>query len=586
MAYRRTIFVLSLVAAVGLYALLLWFAPHILVLHARDRSSDIVARFRVQLSDSPAPRPAPALAEEVPASRPGSVRDLLTRDPSEVVEAPPPLAPADAPAQERLARLDAARAHDLAPDPAALARVDARILEISEAAARPEIEVARRLVRPSPEAVLPEGSAAVLRTPRAEGADALPLPADAIARSLLADAPISPGIAPPQGAAPPLPAEGSAAPAALTPSLPAPEVEQALARAPAERVAAEAREAHDYTFLDDLVDIRLETHEDPADPQGYFRLRILPRADRELTPLPKDVVFIVDTSQSIPQHKLATTARGVSEAVARLRPEDYFNVVGFKAGPTPFRDQPVPATPENKQAARDYLRALESGGATDFQRALTPTLAQVFRPGVPAILFVVSDGRPTTGLMDSRAIILTTTAENRLDHSIFAFGGGNTVNQYLLDLLAYQNRGGARVAATVADIEAGLPAFFGELDDPLLVGLQAEFGRIDTSEVYPRALPDFYRARPITIYGRFQRDAPGDFTMRLTGRAQDTRKELLFRAALDSAPRGDAQIAREWAFAKSYALIGEMAIDGETPERVEAIRALGDRYGIRTSYSP
>lgn len=588
MVYRRLIFTLSLLAALGAYALLLWLAPHIQMIHARDRSRDIVARFRVQVSDAPEPRSTAGLVDDVPVSRPGSVSDLLDRDVEEL--APPPALP-PAPATlppERLAQSVAPREYDLAPDADALARVDARILEITEAAARPNIEVARRLVRPGPDAALPEGSAAALRTPRADADAALGLPTDALARSLLADAPAGPGITAPSPGSDPLPplAGATQEPAALLPTLPELPAERLVAASPTERSVEAAREAHDYEFLDDLVDIQLETHEDPSEADGYFRLRILPRADRELTPLPKDVVFVVDASQSIPQHKLNTTARAVSRAIERLRPQDQFNVVAFKAGPSNFRDAPVSATDEQKSAARAFLRALESGGATDFHRALTPTLAQPFRAGLPAIVFVVSDGRPTTGLLDSRAIILSSTAENRLGHSIFGFGGGNTVNRYLLDLLAYQNRGAARVAANVAAIEADLPSFFAVLDDPLLVGLRTEFGRIDTREVYPRAVPDFYRARPITLYGRYARSAPGDFTMRLTGQALDQRKELLFRAALDTAARGDAQIAREWAFAKSYALIGEMAIDGETPARLDAIRQLGERYGVQTVYSP
>lgn len=588
MAYRRAILALSLLAALAAYALLLWIAPHIQVIHARDRSRDIVARFRVQISDAPTPRPAAGLVDEVPVARPGSVRDLLAREREETAP-PPALPPAPPPVTPDRLAVPAPRAHDLAPDPEALARVDARILEITEAAARPNIEVARRLVRPSPEATLPEGSTASLRTPRGASADTLALPTDALARSLLADAPAGPGAVPVPGPArEPLPGLPGTArdPAPLTPKLPELDVEKALASSPAERAVATARAGHDYAFLDDLVDIRLETHVEPSDPRGYFRIRILPRADHDHTPLPKDVVFIVDASTSIPQPKLNTTARAVAGAIDQLRAEDRFNVVSFKASPTPFRDAMQPATRDNKAAARAHLRGLQSGGGTDFQRALSPTLAQEFRTGVPAIIVVVSDGRPTTGLLDSRSIILTSTAENRRNHSIFGFGGGNTVNQYLLDLLAYQNRGAARVAPSIQVMESELADFFGVLRDPLLVDLRAEFGRIDMREVYPRALPDFYRDRPITLYGRYEHAAGGDFTMRLTGRALDERKELLFRAALEAAPRGDARIAREWAFAKAYAIIGEMAVDGETPARVQAVRELRDRYGVQTVYAP
>ena len=47
---------------------------------------------------------------------------------------------------------------------------------------------------------------------------------------------------------------------------------------PTER-SVEAARRRDYEFLDDLVDIQLETHEDPGRGGFGFRLRILARAD-------------------------------------------------------------------------------------------------------------------------------------------------------------------------------------------------------------------------------------------------------------------------------------------------------------------
>lgn len=585
MLYRRLIFTLSLLIAVALYAALLWLAPQVSMLRARDRSADIVARFRVQMR-APQPEhaaPKAAIAEEVPVSRPGSVRDLLER-PDETLPAPEPLPSGTPEATAQPAPTAAPRAYDLKEDPAAMKRVDAKILEIAQANARRDIEVARRLVRPSPDRILPEGAAPVLRTPRAPEAP-LGLPDTSLTRSLLADAPTGPSLpAQPGGPAMQAMAPGQD-PVTAAPALPTLPVERELARKPAELEVAAAREEHDYQFLDDLVDIKLETYEAKGEAQGYFRLRILPRADRKLDPLPKDVTFVVDASQSIPQHKLNATAKGVADAVRRLHPQDQFNIVAFRDSPNLFRDAKVEASKANIEAAATFLRGLESRGATDFYRALTPVLAVAPRPGVPGVVLVISDGRPTTGLRDSRAIINAATAENRLGNAIFGFGGGNTVNQYLLDLLAYQNRGAAKVVANVADMTAGVPAFFAQLDDPLLVNLKTDFGRIDTREVFPRALPDFFRGRPITLYGRFDAAAPEEFTMRLTGAAEARKKELLFRANLKEAATGDAEIAREWAFAKCYAIIGEIAVDGETPARMDALNALSARYNIHTSYS-
>ena len=206
------------------------------------------------------------------------------------------------------------------------------------------------------------------------------------------------------------------------------------------------------------------------------------------------------------------------------------------------------------------------------------------RPGLPKIVVLVSDGRPTAGVRDSRLLINALTQQNTHRNTVLAYGGGRTVNQPLLDLLAYRNKGEAYVSASIDAISDELPAFLGRSSDPLLVRLQADFGRIREDSIFPRELPDFFHGRATTVYGRFDPGADDRFSMRLTGIAGDARKELVFRADLREAETGDADIARRWAFERVYYLVGEIVRQGERPELVRQIRELSRRYNIATSY--
>jgi Ca-activated chloride channel family protein len=183
-------------------------------------------------------------------------------------------------------------------------------------------------------------------------------------------------------------------------------------------------------------------------------------------------------------------------------------------------------------------------------------------------------------------IINGLTADNNLRNSIFAFGGGKTVDRYLLDLLAYRNKGEAEVVKNIEDIDDDLPKFFQRLSDPLLVDLNADFGRINEAKVFPSVLPDFYRGQPVTVYGRFDPKKDREFFMRLSGRAADRKKELIFRTDLREAAGADREIARSWAFQKAYHLIGEISRQGETPELLGQLQELSQKYNIRTSYNP
>ena len=355
-----------------------------------------------------------------------------------------------------------------------------------------------------------------------------------------------------------------------------------VARAP---VLEEVRGQNTNEFMDDLVQIVIDTYVPPGEKEGFFRIRMLPRTNKTQEVLPKDITFVIDASNSILQRKLDKTVAGVARSVQFLRPEDHFNIVIFRDSATRFRSDPVPATPENVRAASDFLKGQESKGQTDVYQAMVPVVESQTRPGVPGMVVVLSDGRPTAGVRDGRTIINALTDENNDGKSIFAIGGGNTVNRYLLDLLAYRNKGESYVSPDFGTLDQDLPKVLASLNDPLLTDLQAEYGRVNESEVFPKEVPDFFRDKAVTVYGRFDPAQDKEFAMRLAGLAQDKTKEVIFRADLEKAQSGDAAIARNWAFQKIYFIIGEICRVGEKPELLAELRELSRKYGIHTSYS-
>jgi Ca-activated chloride channel family protein len=268
-----------------------------------------------------------------------------------------------------------------------------------------------------------------------------------------------------------------------------------------------------------------------------------------------------------------------------LNPADLFNVVVFRDHPRYFQDTPVPAKPEHLRAASEFISNLEAVGATDVYSAVRPILARPPTAGVPAIVFVASDGRPTGDNLSGRDLINALTADNTHRVPIYTFGGGNTVNRYLLDLLAYRNKGTAEIVDDIDEIREALPRFFSRFSDAILVDLHADFGRIPRDEVFPREIPDFYRGQVVTLYGRFVPDEHGRFVVRLEGNTGESRKEIVLTATLKGAQQGDRQIAHDWAFQKSYHIIGEMTRVGATPELQAELQELNQEYGVRTAYS-
>ena len=588
--------ILSIVLSVMLHGALIALAPTVPMLRIYAPESDMVQRFKVRVSaDVP-----PVVQENTPdptqelATRPGSIEELLTRDkeelrPSESLIDPDVSIPDLA---KRLATEQLTREHALEVDDAIMKKVDARIIEVSQETAREDIQIARRHVRPSPMRILDEEEFPTMRVP---GAD--------MPEELLSLDPLNPaagfggsgdgtGLGSGGG--------GSGGDRPEKEDLPEPDAEDELAppedklaSLPAESVisrqeemakaTAEAKEK--YEFLDDLVDIEIATYHPADEPMGYFRLSIVPKAGESIEVLPKDVTFVLDASSSIAQPKLDNTIKGLRDALNKLRPEDRFNLIVFRDTATGLERGFVNATPEEKEAAVRFVQDLRSYGKTDVYSAIGPVVERAPREGIPGVVFLISDGRPSAGMLDSRAIINAVTDKNEPRNTVLAFGGGNTVNQYLLDLLAFRNKGYSYVSPSWSDIPFDLPQFFGAVSDPILVSCQADFGRISEESVFPKELPDFFKGQGVTVYGRYDPEKNKDFAMRLTGVAGDRNKEVIFKADLDEAETGDEGIAKDWALRKIYYLIGEMTRLGPQPEIVAELDRLHKEYGLKTSYS-
>jgi len=585
---RRATLFYSVVIAALLYAALFYTAPDIVLLRAALPTDESLRYFNVELRE---PETAAQLRREdegpmALATRPGSVSDLLHREDETLFLDDPLEESAVAPEDlaERLAQDAPERQYDFEQSEDVLARVDARILEITEKDARRDIEVTRRLVRPSSDRILPEGATPALRDilPEPERVNVLYEPTAGTFAPTAPD-----GAAPGEEAEPERPPfeENVLSPVEAEAEVPPLPVEDVVDRAPVARAVEQARAESKFTFMDDLVEVRLDAYTPPDERLGYYRLRLLPKTSASLEVLPKDVTFIIDASRSIVQHKLNNTVKGVSDALDMLRPEDRFNIVVFRDSPAMLSPEALPATPENRDAARRYIADLRSDGETDVYKAIQPVVETPPREGAPGIVVVLSDGRPTTGLRDGRMIINSLTADNRQRNSIFAFGGGRTVNRYLLDLLSYRNKGETGIVSDIDDIDNRLPVFFSQLRDPLLVDLSAELGRLDEQQLFPRDIPDFYRDRPVTLYGRFDPQRDKDFFVRITGRAGAGEKEIVFRENLAEAETGDVNIARNWGFQKSYHIIGEISRLGEKPELLDQLQGLAARYNIRTTYT-
>ncbi len=342
-----------------------------------------------------------------------------------------------------------------------------------------------------------------------------------------------------------------------------------------------------YEALDALLTVRLSTYLPPTG-DGYFKIELLPNPQSgHLRAIAKDILILVDSSNSIPPGKLNVFKQAAEYALDVLNRGDRFNVVSFRTRAEPLFPDYVPVSAESIAQGKEFLRRLARGGMTDVYASLAPFVDAARPAGAgarPLLVYLLTDGESTVrNRLDNDQFLRQIATINRADVTIYSASAGTGANRFLLDLLAYSNRGLPLHRDEFRSYDKVLAQFIGARNDILVDGLGYTLATDIEREVYPKRLPHLYRGDTLAIYGRYPRELR-QLALRLTGRSADGRlQELVYQGDLASATRGGAELAYEWIAQKVFYLVIQNVLDPR-PELAQEIRRLKERYDLQIPY--
>ena len=128
-----------------------------------------------------------------------------------------------------------------------------------------------------------------------------------------------------------------------------------------------------------------------------------------------------------------------------------------------------------------------------------------------------------------------------------------------------------------------LSGFYEKISSPLLSDLTVEFKGLDTSQVYPRVLPDLFKGSQLVLVGRYRGDGPVSVVM--TGKAGREGKRFVLESRPLTGSDRFSFLPRLWATRRIGYLLEEIRLQGRTKELEDEIRRLGLKYGIVTPYT-
>jgi Ca-activated chloride channel family protein len=244
---------------------------------------------------------------------------------------------------------------------------------------------------------------------------------------------------------------------------------------------------------------------------GFFTLILQPpqRVAAEDV-MPKELVFVLDTSGSMNGFPLDKAKETMDLALNNLYPHDTFNVITFAGDTAILFSEPVPATPENLSKAKKFLADRKSEGGTEMMKAIRAALKPSDSQQHVRIVCFMTDGQ----VYNDDAIL--EAVKKYSNARVFAMGFSNSPNRYLLDKMAEYGRGEVDYISETGDTSAAAQRFNERIRNPLLTDIAIDWSGLPVRDVYPKRIPDLFGVKPLIFSGRYNGGSKG--VIRLKGK--------------------------------------------------------------------
>jgi len=339
--------------------------------------------------------------------------------------------------------------------------------------------------------------------------------------------------------------------------------------------------------MDQLLNIKMVVNR-KNDGSGFFRLDISPNVRSEsMRAVEKDILFLIDCSTSISTSKLAQFKAATLEALEYLnRRGDRFNVVSFSTHPKGLFETPQPVNEKNIQLAKEYVKKMYRGGMTDVFAGISPyvSIDEKLVKDRPMNIFLMSDGKSTVkDSIKNEKMLREILRINRANVSIYSFSAGKSVNMFLMDFLAYNNRGNSLHEDKLVKFKRSLVRFISSHSDMIVADLQYICTGELAKNIFPKNLPHLYRGETLSIYGSFPAGTT-NAAISITGRdAYGKLEEMIFKADFSKCSVTKENLARIWAGKKINHLISIRTIT-PSAEIQKEIEKLSQKYNLYVPY--
>ena len=210
--------------------------------------------------------------------------------------------------------------------------------------------------------------------------------------------------------------------------------------------------------------------------------------------LPREMVFVVDTSGSMHGQSMEQAKKALFYALSLLDSDDSFNIIGFDNLVTPMSDKPLIASDFNLRRAERFIYSLEADGGTEIQGALNAVLdGSEFDGFVRQVVFL------TDGSVSNEDVLFKNIQSKLGDSRLFTVGIGSAPNSFFMRRAADIGKGSFTFIGSTSEVQPKMQQLFDKLAHPAITNLALSDESGNSLDFWPSPLPDLYFGEPIMV---------------------------------------------------------------------------------------
>ena len=331
---------------------------------------------------------------------------------------------------------------------------------------------------------------------------------------------------------------------------------------------------------------------------GHFATYLIPALNYKTNEIvPKEVVFLMDTSGSQQGEPLAKSKELMRRFIQGLNPNDTFTIIDFANTAQALSTSPLANTAPNRQSAINYIDKLQANGGTELLNGIQTVMNYpATKTGMLRSIVLITDGY----IGNEKEVLALVQRSLKPGNRLYSFGVGGSVNRFLLNRLAEVGRGTSQVIRQDEPSAEAAEKFFRQINNPVLTDIQISWeGMGEKPEIYPIAAPDLFASQPLVLFGKKTDRANGQLRIRGTlagGKAYEQILPVNFtqsggvrqRESTSVTPTatdfGNPAVAQLWGRSRIKDLMNQM-FGGETKSLVEAVTNTALTYHLLSEYT-